>query len=158
MTNEMKQVFTRRITQANRTQLLVVVYDMLIAYIDDGIKAQEVGNETEFKRSLELARDCIADLRCSLDFEYELSKNLFSIYAYADRELSNDIYGYKTDNLEAIKDMFQKLREAYHTVSKEDKSEPLMENTQDVYAGFTYGRTDVNETLGNFDSSRGYSV
>jgi hypothetical protein len=33
-----------------------------------------------------------------------------------------------------------------------------MENTQDVYAGFTYGKTDVNEMLVNPDISRGYKI
>ncbi len=30
MTREMKQIFTRRITQANRTQLVVILYDMVL--------------------------------------------------------------------------------------------------------------------------------
>ena len=42
MTKEMKQIFTRRITQANRTQLVVVVYDMLLTYLDDAKKAYSV--------------------------------------------------------------------------------------------------------------------
>jgi len=32
MTREMKQIFTRRITQANRTQLIVILYDMQVIY------------------------------------------------------------------------------------------------------------------------------
>lgn len=158
MTKEMKQIFTRRITQANRTQLVVVVYDMLLAYLEDGIKAYDVDNKQEFTRSLELARNCIAELRSSLNFEYDLSKNLFSIYAFADRELASDIYGVKTNNIDAIIGIFQKLRDAYHTISKEDDSEPLMENIQDVYAGYTYGKTDVNESMANYGTQRGYCV
>lgn len=158
MTKEMKQIFTRRITQANRTQLVVIVYDMLLAYLEDGMKAYDVDNKQEFIRNLELARNCIAELRSSLDFKYDLSKNLFSIYAFADRELANDIYGVKTENMDAIIKMFRKLRDAYHTISKEDNSEPLMENIQDVYAGFTYGKTDVNESLVNNGAERGYCV
>lgn len=158
MTKEMKQIFTRRITQANRTQLVVVVYDMLLAYLEEGMKAYETDNKQEFDRNLNLARSCIAELRSSLNFEYDLSKNLFSIYAFADRELAGDIYGAKTDNIDAIIKMFQKLRDAYHTISKEDDSEPLMENIQDVYAGYTYGKTDVNESLVNYGAQRGYCV
>ena len=43
MTKEMKQVFTRRITQANRTQLVVIVYEMLLVYLDEAASAYKKG-------------------------------------------------------------------------------------------------------------------
>ena len=156
MTKENKQIFTRRITQANRTQLVVIVYEMLLVYLEDAVKAYEAENKQEFVRNLELARECIGQMRTSLNFEYELSRNLFAIYCFADRELANDIFGNKTDNLDVLKMIFTKLHDAYYIISKEDKSEPLMDNIQDVYAGFTYGKTDVNESLINYDARRGY--
>lgn len=158
MTKEMKQIFTRRITQANRTQLVVVVYDMLLAYLDDAHKAYGVDNMYAFVGSLESARNCISELRNSLNFEYALSKSLFSIYSFADRKIAGSITGFDEENLGAIADMFRKLRDAYHTISKDDDSEPLMENIQNVYAGFTYGRTDVNESLMNYGAGRGYCI
>ena len=156
MTKENKQIFTRRITQANRTQLVVIVYEMLLVYLEDAVKAHEAENKQEFVRNLELARECIGQMRTSLNFEYELSKNLFAIYCFADRELANDIFGNKTDNLDVLKMIFTKLHDAYYTISKGDKSERLMDNIQDVYAGITYGKTDVNESLINYDARRGY--
>ena len=33
-----------------------------------------------------------------------------------------------------------------------------MENIQSVYAGLTYGRTDLNESLVNYDAKRGFLV
>lgn len=158
MTNEMKQIFTRRVTQANRTKLIVVMYDILLTYLEDGMKAYESGDREEFKKNIGLARDCIAELRKSLDFQYDLSNNLFAIYAFADRELAGDMYGGKTDNIREIMDIFTKFRDAFDTISEQDDSEPLMANAQDVYAGFTYGKTDVNESLLNNGTARGYSV
>ncbi len=156
MTKENKQIFTRRITQANRTQLVVIVYEMLLVYLEDAVKAYEAEDKQEFVRNLKLARECIGQMRTSLNFQYELSKNLFAIYCFADRELANDIFANKTDNLDVLKMIFTKLHDAYHTISKEDKSEPLMDNIQDVYAGLTYGRTDVSESIVNYDAKRGY--
>jgi flagellar protein FliS len=158
MTNEMKQAFTRRITKANRTQLVVVVYDMMIVYIEDAKDAKKAGDMHEFGRNLDLARGCLADLRKSLDFKYELSKSLFSIYSYCDRQLANDIYSGQTDNLKPVCDMIKRLRDAYHEVSLTDTSQPLMDNTQEVYVGLTYNKTDVNETLVNPDLSRGFKA
>lgn len=156
MTTEKKQMFTRRITQANRTQLVVIVYEMLLVYLEDATNAYEANDKTEFVRNLELARECIGQMRTSLNFEYTLSKNLFSLYCYADKELAADIYGYKKDNLDVIKMIFTKLHDAYYTISSKDHSEPLMDNIQSVYAGLTYGRTDLNENLTNFDVKRGF--
>jgi flagellar protein FliS len=158
MTNETKQAFTRRITKANRTQLVVIVYDMLLSYIDDAKAAKKKNDMPEFEKSLELARNCISDLRLHLDFEYELSKSLFSIYSYCDRQLAEDIYTKKTDNFAPVCDMIKKLRGAFYELSLTDTSEPMMENTQEVYAGLTYGRKDINETLVNPDLSRGFTV
>ncbi|MEZ3444965.1 MAG: flagellar protein FliS [Lachnospiraceae bacterium] len=158
MTKEMKQIFTRRITQANRTQLVVILYDMILTYLKDAATAQEIGCEQEFKKDMQCARNCISELRGSLDFNYDLARNLFAIYAFADRELAHDMRGISAEQLVQITGMFQKLRDAYHTISKEDQSQPLMENAQDVYAGFTYNRTDVNESLSQYGGARGYRI
>ena len=158
MTKEMKQIFTRRITQANRTQLVVILYDMILTYLKDAATAQEIGCEQEFKKDMQCARNCISELRGSLDFNYDLARNLFAIYAFADRELAHDMRGISAEQLVQITGMFQKLRDAYHTISKEDQSQPLMENAQDVYAGFTYNRTDVNESLLQYGGARGYRI
>jgi len=158
MTTEKKQMFTRRITQANRTQLVVIVYEMLLVYLEDAVKAHEAGDKDEYVRNIDLARECIGQMRTGLNFKYSVAKNLFSIYCFADRELAKDRYSFKTDNLDVIKMIFTKLHDAYYTVSERDDSEPLMDNIQSVYAGLTYGRTDVNETVTNYGAKRGYLV
>lgn len=107
---------------------------------------------------MQCARNCISELRCSLDFNYDLSRNLFAIYAFADRELAHDMNGISAEQLDQIIGMFQKLRDAYHTISREDQSRPLMENAQDVYAGLTYSKTDVNESLLQYGTARGLRV
>ena len=35
MTKEMKQNYTLRISQANKSELVVIVYEMLLTYIED---------------------------------------------------------------------------------------------------------------------------
>lgn len=158
MTKEMKQIFTRRITQANRTQLVVILYDMILTYLKDATAAQEIGCGQEFKKDMQCARNCISELRGSLNFNYDLARNLFAIYAFADRELAHDMQGISAEQLAQLTGMFQKLRDAYYTISKEDQSQPLMENAQDVYAGFTYNKTDVNESLSKYGAARGYCI
>lgn len=158
MDKETKQMFTRRITQANGTQLVVILYEMLLVYLEDAQTAHRQKDSEEFCRNLQAARGCIGELRKSLNFEYEIAKNLFSIYCFADRTLAGDISGKKAEHLDALQGIFTKLRDTFDTVSGMDTSAPLMDNIQDVYAGITYGKTDINENLANYDAERGFRV
>lgn len=156
MTTEKKQTFTRRITQANRSQLVVIVYEMLLVYLEDAMNAYEEGKREEFKENLRMARECIGQMRTSLNFDYDISKNLFAIYCFADREIAKDMYSCKKENLDVIKMIFTKLHDAYYVVSTKDESGPLMDNIQTVYAGLTYSKSDLNEDFMNYDRKRGY--
>ena len=53
--------------------------------------------------------------------------------------------------------MLKKLRKSFEDVAAQDDSEPLMSNTQDVYAGLTYGRGSLNENV-NTVPNRGFTV
>ena len=159
MTNELKQTFTRKITQANRTQLVVIVYEMLLVYLEDARKAFDEDQKTSFKENIRMARECIGQMRTSLNFQYELSRNLFSIYCFADKELASDMYRYKTDNLDVIQMIFTKLHDAYYQISDQDKSPQLMDNIQSVYAGLTYSKGELNESLmSNNYATRGFQA
>lgn len=158
MDKDTKQMFTRRITHANSTQLIVILYEMLLVYLEDAQTSYHRENQAEFCKNLETARGCISELRESLNFEYEISKNLFSIYCFADRTLAEDIFGNKAAHIDALRAIFTKLHDTFEEVSRMDTSPPLMDNIQDVYAGITYGRTDINENLANYDAERGFRV
>ena len=156
MTTEKKQTFTRRITQANRSQLVVIVYEMLLVYLEDAMNAYEEDKKEDFRENLRMARECIGQMRTSLNFDYNISRNLFAIYCFADREIAKDMYSLKKENLDVIKMIFTKLHDAYYVVSTKDESGPLMDNIQTVYAGLTYSKSDLNEDFMNYDINRGY--
>lgn len=158
MKAEVKKEFQRKITQANKTQLVVIIYEMILIYIDDALEAYQKLDKKVFAFNLNMARKCIWELRGNLDFEYSLSKNLYSIYNFMDREFAKDIFGCKNDNLLEIRLMISKLHDSYEKLSKEDTSKPLMENSEEVYAGITYGRGTLNETSSFKNMNRGFFV
>ena len=51
-----------------------------------------------------------------------------------------------------------KYLEPMAQLSKKYTSAPLMRNTQQIYAGYTYGKNDLVETYQDFDTSRGFLV
>ena len=78
MTQEKKQEFTLKITQANKTQLITILYEMVIEYLNDAIDAIGIGRKEEAEKSLGYAQNCIDELLRSLDLRYELARNLLT--------------------------------------------------------------------------------
>ena len=72
--------------------------------------------------------------------------------------MSVALYKRSLTELEQAESLMKKLRVSFEKVAEEDTSEILMKNTQQVYAGYTYGRTDVVENFQNEDKKRGFLV
>lgn len=158
MTDEKKQEFVRRITQANATGLTVILYEMLLAYIEEA-KTSCIGNDTEgLKSAVRKARGCLEELMDSLHPEYEIAGNLMSLYLYVNRELILAQIKKDVGCLERAEYVIRPLCEAYTSISLQDTSEPLMKNTQTVVAGMTYGRDSLHESMEDQGASRGYFI
>ena len=156
MTDELKKEFTLKITRANATELIVILYDMILVYIKEAGEFWEEKNKEGYLRSLQKIRNCIGELMESLNLEYEMARNMYSLYVFFLKEIvkaETDRDGKKY--LEKIKPMIESLRNAFDQVALENKSGPIMQNTQTVYAGLTYGRKDVNVNLEQL-SNRGF--
>ncbi len=158
MTKELKQQYTLKITQANKTQLVVILYEMLLIYIEEACQAHEKNDRAGFREGIRKSRGCLKELMASLHFEYEPAMNLLQLYLYANRELARADIRNSTQELEHVKMVMTKLHEAYGKISEQDTSDPVMENTQTVYAGLTYGKHTLTENLSDQGSSRGFRV
>ncbi|MDD6491753.1 MAG: flagellar protein FliS [Firmicutes bacterium] len=156
MTKELKQQYTLKITQANKTQLVVILYEMLLIYLDEAQKAHEENSREGFREGIRKARGCLKELMASLHFEYEPAMNLLQLYLYANRELARADIRNSLKELDHVRMVMTRLHEAYAAISNQDTSGPVMENTQTVYAGLTYGKTALTENLSDQGSSRGF--
>ena len=156
MTRELKQQYTLRISQANKTQMIVILYEMLLVYVEEARVAHEQGDRAGFKEGIRKARGCVKELMESLHFEYEPARNLLQLYLYVSQELTRADIHNRTEELEHIRQVIEKLHGAYEEISKQDTSGPVMENTQTVYAGLTYGKNTLTENLADQGSSRGF--
>ncbi len=157
MTKEDLNTYAMKVTQASRSGLIVLIYEIAAAYIVDALKAHTAGDIEEFRKNLRKARGFISELASSLDMKYEISARLLSIYLFMNRTLNmDDIKGVTTD-LERIRDMLLNLRGAFETVSKNDTSGPVMENAQKVYEGLTYGKDSSANTYTD-TTGRGYKA
>lgn len=156
MTQEKKQEFTRRLSCCNRGEMIVIMYDILFAYLDEGIQAKEAGDYPAFKSAVNHAQQVICRLMDDLDFNYEIAGSLFAEYQFVNKLLSLAICKNTSQNLEDAKRILKNLYEAFAEASRHDTSEPLMEHTQQVVAGMTYQKGCLTETLQDSENSRGF--
>ena len=148
MKAESVKIYTRRITSANKSEIIVIMYDIIEENLTLAEEALNKGDKVTFKNELKQAVSFVKELLVSLDMSYEISKNLASLYIYVSRCLNFALVSGKKEEIEAAEKVLRKLGESFREVAKTDESEPVMENTQRVYAGITYGRgLDLDETL-----------
>ena len=155
MTVEKKQEFTLKITQANKTQMITIIYEIVICYLEEALVCMTEGRNSEATGSLDHAQSCIDELIHSLNQEYELARNLKGIYLFSKKELTAAGAAGNTGRIERVLKNFRMLHEAYKKLEKEDQSDKLMQNTQRVYAGLTYGRNSLNEDVSYAYMNRG---
>lgn len=150
--------FTRRLSQCNKGEMIVIMYDIFFAYVADVKEAYEAKEWDAYKDALRKAQRAIDELIAALDFTYDLANNLYSIYVFCKEALAKSMYKRDMNDAKDAERLMRKLYDGFVHAAEEDTSEPLMRNTQQVYAGYTYGRDDLIETCQNSDTSRGFLV
>ena len=158
MTKELKQEYTLKITQANKTQLITILYEMILTYAEDAKQSHADADRLEFREAIRKARGCVNELLSSLNFEYELATNFLQLYLYVNRELAKADVRNATEPIENIEKVIKGLHGAYSKLNELDASGPVMENVQTVYAGLTYGKNNLNENLADQGTDRGFRV
>lgn len=158
MTKELKQEYTLKITQANKTQLITILYEMLMIYTGEAREAYNANDRAGFREGIRKARGCVNELLASLNFDYELAMNFMQLYLYVNRELAKAEVRNIIEPLENVDKVINGLHEAYEKLGAMDASGPVMENVQTVYAGLTYGRNNLIENLADQGIDRGFRV
>lgn len=157
MKKEAIQAFTARVTQASRSELTVILYEMILEEITEAREAYEKNDLTSFNRELNRAQKYVNELIVSLDFKYKISYDLMSLYLYVNKTFATAVIKRNPDSLDSAESVLKKLLIGFEGVSKMDTSGPMMRNTQQVYAGLTYGRGKLNETYINpSNGNRGF--
>lgn len=140
------------IVNASRGELLCITYELLLERIELAIKSEEAD---ERKKHIYKAIEVVQMLAGDLDFEIELSKELFRIYVYVQGLLIN---AKENDKLEEAYKLIDKIYQAYKKITEEEVNKrPSMQNTEAIYAGLTYGKSSINEmTIGG--ENRGFKA
>lgn len=155
MTKEDKREFTLRIAQANPTELTVILYDMLLCYLGEAEEAFQKEELPGLHEASRKARGCLNELLNSLHMEYAPAPELARLYLFCIRRLAAGEYGGKAAAWGEIRRIIRPLRQAYGSVAAQNTSGPVMNNSQTVYAGLTYGPGALTENVADQGANRG---
>ncbi len=158
MTKEMKQQFTLRITQANPTDMIVILYEMTLMFLEEAKEAGEKEDFEAYKEGIRKTRACINELIGSLHMEYEIAGNLYKLYMFCIRRLAQAEVRKEVQVLAEIEMVISKLKDAYAEIAPQNSAAPVMSNTQTVYSGLTYGKGALAEDVTNQGSNRGMLI
>lgn len=159
MTKELLKVYTARITQASPSELVVIMYEIMIEDIKEAKNASLLGEKDRLVKELNHAKKFLQELMGTLDYSYKLSYELMNLYMYVNKILIDSIVKLQDNNLDGAIMVLEKLLVGFRQVSKEDIQGPVMKNTEQIYAGLTYGKGTLNEMyLDNHDNNRGFQA
>ena len=158
MTKEKKQEYTLRITQANASALVVILYEMFFDYADEAKDALEQQDLKAFNEAMDKCSGVLGELILSLNHEQDLADTIYRIYLYVSARLGQARGSRDCKLLEDPLRFMHSLYETYKKDSACDTSGPVMDNSQKVYAGLTYGKGDLTETMDEGMGSRGFFV
>lgn len=159
MDSEKLRAYTARITQANRSELVVITFDLIIESIEEAKKSFEVADYLIYEKELKRVQKLLNELMGSLDHKFPISRDLFQLYSFANRRVVDALFKRQPELLDTVVSIMEKLRVGFEGVAKEDTSGPVMGNTQKLYAGLTYGKHALDEVFVNAnEASRGFKA
>jgi len=157
MTDETKKKYTLRIAEANKSEIIVIVFELAEIYIEDAVESYYDGDMEAYAANCKKAVKCITDLLNALDYSYEISYPLMRIYNFLSSEITVSSVTKEVRRLKKAQELLTRIKLSFVDVAKTDTSAPLMGNTQSVYAGLTYGKNELNESF-NSEINRGFTV
>lgn len=157
MESKKLQMYTARVTQANRSELVVITYDLILDSINCAKQAFQEKNNLEYEKELKRVQKLLNELMGSLDYQYPIARDLMQLYTYSNRNVVEAQFQKEPKKLDLVCSVIEKLKAGFEGVAKEDKSDAVMQNTQKLYAGLTYGKHSLEEvSLNANEATRGF--
>ena len=158
MDNTKQEEFTRRIGNASKTEMIVIVYDIALQYAEDAQDDYDSGNVEAFSENLTRARKCVDNLIEALNFDIDISNQLFALYNFVKKNLLNARITRTDKGLKDAVKILKDMREIFVELAKMDTSGVMMDSTAHVMTGMTYGKGVLNESVVNADRGTCFSV
>lgn len=154
MTKEQIREYTVRTTSANHSGLILVLTDISTTYINDSIVCYDDFNMAGFKRNVELAKKAVNELIDCFNLSNKQAREVVSLLRYIYGSLVASSIKQELYNMDQCVSILDRLRVSFEKLQEIDQEEPVMKNTHQVYAGLTYGKGTLNESVEGVDITR----
>ncbi|NLK98268.1 flagellar export chaperone FliS [Defluviitalea saccharophila] len=149
---------TAQIANATPGQLIIITYEIIIETLEEAQKQLAVKDEKKFKRTIDKAQKLLRELMDSLDLSYSISLDLMELYLYINKTIIKGYISLKEEPLEEAKKLLNTLLIGWkQAVATEEGKGPVIENAQQIYAGLTYGKGSLNESVME-NTNRGFKA
>jgi flagellar protein FliS len=116
-----------RIKTASQGQLIIMLYDKAVQYLDQGLELLEMnsngkknpGNIEKINKTILKTQEIITELTVSLDFDQggEIAKNLFSLYTWFNQQLLEANIKQDPYRVKVVRNLLSELREAWNEIA-----------------------------------------
>jgi flagellar protein FliS len=144
------EAYTLRIAQATPVQLVIITFELTTAYIREALE-EEAGPEFTRNR-LDMAKKGIMQLISALDFSQAFANDFYDIYLYVYELLVRAHVTLKPEPAQEALTLLKRLLKGWRIALKEEKAAPN-ENAPQVYAGLTYERGGLSESVVEHEST-----
>ena len=142
---EKKKEYKERIIAANRSELIVIMYEMLFSYMEDVYEGIDKDEWVDAKEAINHAEAVVRRLIDDLDFNYDIAKALYPLYDFVLRRFAVARIKKSAEPVRQAETILRNLYKGMLDMAAEDNSPALMQNREDMYLGLTYGRNSLNE-------------
>lgn len=147
-----------QVANATRGQLLKITYDLLLESLDNIKKYGKEKSEKEYGVEIGRSRQILQELIDTLDFKQEIAQDLLRLYVYINGLLIKSLMVYDESLIDESKMLINQLLEGWDgAIANDSVSLKVMNNAQQLYAGLTYGKNDLNESVLD-DENRGFKA
>lgn len=145
MTQEQMNVYKMRIAQAGVGELTVVMLEMEIQWIDEALQAYDKDLDT-FTHCIGKAQAVQVELMTVLNMDNPIAADVYSVFAFINKQLIYAKIKRKPLDIKRCRDMLEKYHTSFAAIAKTDTAGPVMEGSEKVYAGLTYGTGGLVES------------
>ncbi|HHW56418.1 MAG TPA: flagellar export chaperone FliS [Clostridia bacterium] len=114
MLNPYQQYKENAILTASPEELVLMLYNGIIRFIEEAKKAIEKKDYVAANNSIQRAQDIVTELMITLDMNYDISKNLYSLYDYMLRRLIDANIKKDVEILEEVREFAVELKETWN--------------------------------------------
>ena len=146
MTEELMNVYKMRISQAGIAETTTIMLEMEIQWMEEAVAAYGESNLEEFVRCTDKAQSVQVELMNVMNMENPVAVDVYSVFAYINKQLIHSKIKRQPLEFERLAALLEQYHTSFVNLVKTDQVGPVMQQSEKVYAGLTYGAGGLVES------------